>query len=96
MPREGGKSVVQDLNRRFPDMMWLQGNELHRSKHDVKHEWLPLESNDDVGNTVVRVLQEDMVVTQGIGHALVFCNDTASASSLHATLQAVRITIASV
>jgi hypothetical protein len=90
LPREGGKSVAADLAKRFPDLVWLQGRQLHLSKSGVTHSWVPLQREADAAPAVVAALRDDAVEAQGRGVSMVFCRDAAAADALHADLVAVR------
>ena len=90
MPREGGKSVAADLRKRFPDMEWLQGAELHHSKAGVEHAWVALDGPDDVVPAVTAALRDTAAAQQGLGQTIVFCRDTRTADGMHAALTDVR------
>ena len=89
MPREGGKSVADDLRQRFPAMQWLQGRELHASKGTVGHTWIPLVRAADVAPaviTAVRAAAED-AAAGAQGQTVLFCRDVRSTEAMHAELQ---------
>lgn len=90
-PRAGGKSVAADLSKRFPDMRWLEGKQLHASKRGVRHDWVKVSEDDrsEVAAAVVTALRGQRQ-SATVGHALVFCRDTASARAMHEELQMVR------
>jgi hypothetical protein len=89
MPREGKKSVTANLRRRYPDAVWLQGAELHRSKSGVVHEWAPLATPAAVVPAVITAIREQQMRDQGLGHTLVFCQDVASVDAMFDALQEV-------
>lgn len=92
-PRAGGKSVAADLTKRFPGMHWLEGKQLHASKRGIHHDWIRVSEDDrsEVIAAVVTALRAQRVGDTGtLGHALVFCRDTASARIMHEELQMVR------
>jgi hypothetical protein len=91
MPRGGGKSVVGDLRRRFPDLEWLQGAQLHFSKAGVTHTWIQVKGDHEIPTTVIATLQNDDTVQKRLGQALVFCSDIQSCTALHASLVSVRL-----
>lgn len=91
-PREGGKSVAADLRKRYPEMRWLEGRHLHAGRRNVSHAWIPVSSDarDETAAAVVAAVRGGFAEGGGLGHALVFCRDTASATAMHAELEAVR------
>jgi hypothetical protein len=89
MPREGGKSVAEDLRRRFPAAVWLQGAELHHSKAGTTHEWAPLATPQDIVPAVVASIREQQAQDQGLGRTLVFCQDTGSVDAMCEALELV-------
>ena len=94
MPREGGKSVADDLRKRYPSMQWLQGCELHRSKAAVRHEWLPLDRADDVAPAVIAALRGAAAAAAdgaAAAQSIVFCRDVRSATAMHKELERVRL-----
>ena len=94
-PRAGGKSVAADLSKRFPDMHWLEGKQLHASKRGVQHEWVRV-AEDDRSEVVAAVVTALRAQRAGgsRGHALVFCRDAANARAMHEELQMVRCSCA--
>ena len=89
MPRAGGKSVAGDLRKQFPDMVWLEGRQLHQSKLRVRHHWRQLASSADVAPAVIDALHAQGGSASRTGQAeqaLVFCSDAAAADALHAAL----------
>lgn len=86
MPREGGKSVADDLRKRFPDMHWLQGHELHFSKAGVSHTWLPLKEAANAAPAVIAAIRDAGEESQGLGQTMVFCQSVQSAKAMHAEL----------
>jgi hypothetical protein len=90
MPCEGGKSVASDLRRRFPDMEWLEGPQLHALKAGIEHAWHDLASQDEVAPAVIATVRADRAARGAVGHIMVFCRDARSAASLHFDMVAVR------
>lgn len=39
---EGARGVSVDLRRRFPNLQWLAGRQLHQAQQQLRHTWLPV------------------------------------------------------
>lgn len=69
-------------------MQWLEGPQLHASKHGINHEWVRV-SGEDRSETIAAVVTALRGQQDRLGHTLVFCRHTAAARIMHEELHMV-------
>lgn len=87
VPDTGAKGVMAALLDRHPDLIFIEGDQLHRTKREIEYRFREVAPDNRLLALAETITKDEDFTRRRQGRMLVFCENQATAEEAHAFLR---------